>query len=73
MSPDLNPVEHPWPIVGNKLVGKGFSGKDALFAALQVAFASVSPAHVTKLYQSMPNRMAALLAIKGGHTRYYRP
>lgn len=70
MSPDLNPIEHVWPIVGNQLVGKSFASKDALFEGLKAAFASVTPAQVATLFASMPNRMSAVLASKGGHTRY---
>ncbi len=69
-SPDMNPIEHVWPIVGRKLVGKVFSDRDALWSALQTAFAEVTPEQIRKLYASMPNRIRALYMAKGGHTRY---
>ena len=70
MSPDLNPIEHLWPLVLRQLNGAVFSGKEQLWAALQEAFAAITPAQVAKLYQSMPKRMLAVRAAKGGATRY---
>lgn len=69
-SPDLNPIEHLWPLVLNKLRGSVFAGKDELWSALQGAFAEIQPAQIQALYHSMPNRMKAVIAAKGGHTRY---
>ena len=70
MSPDLNPIEHIWPLVLRNLKGAVFSGKEQLWSALQEAFAAVTPAEVKKLYDSMPDRLAAVKAQKGGPTRY---
>ena len=69
-SPDMNPIEHVWPIVGRKLVGQVFANRDALWSALVDAFGSVSPEKIRALYDSMPSRIESLLAAKGGHTRY---
>lgn len=69
-SPDMNPIEHLWPMVTHKLNGKVFNSKDALWDALKVAFATISPAQVLRLYDSMPNRLQCLKAARGGHTRY---
>lgn len=69
-SPDLNPIEHLWPMVLHKLRGHVFAGKDQLWSALQAAFAEISPEQVKALYDSMPNRMRAVIAARGGHTRY---
>ena len=66
MSPDLNPIEHLWPLVLRQLNGAVFSGKEQLWAALQEAFAAITPAQVAKLYQSLPKRMLAVRAAKGG-------
>jgi len=59
-----------WPIVGRKLVGEVFSGRDALWEGLVEAFGTITPDQVLRLYASMPSRLAALKADKGGHTRY---
>ena len=65
-SPDMNPIEHLWPMVTQKLSGKVFSGKEALWVALQSAFASITRSQVDRLYQSMPSRLAALKLARGG-------
>lgn len=69
-SPDMNPIEHLWPLVGQKLVGHVYHGKEDLWAALQLAFASISRGQIITLYNSMPDRISALMAARGGHTRY---
>ena len=69
-SPDMNPIEHLWPMVGHKLKGRIFNSKDQLWDALQSAFASISPAQVIRLYDSMPSRLSHLKLAKGGYTRY---
>ena len=70
MSPDMNPIEHLWPMVLKKLNGGIFSGREQLWASLLEAFAAISPDQVDRLYHSMPNRMAAVRAARGGATRY---
>ena len=70
MSPDMNPIEHVWPMVTRALEGSVFAGKDQLWSALQEAFANISPDQIRKLYESMPRRMAAVIAARGGPTRY---
>ena len=70
MSPDINPIEHLWPIVGHMMRGQVFSGKESLWTALEHAFAAIPAAKVKALYASMPDRMAAVIAARGGHTRY---
>ena len=70
MSPDLNPVEHIWPMVLRKLDLQAFSGPEDLWTALQAAFASITPASILRLYDSLPRRLVAVMDAKGGHTRY---
>ena len=69
-SPDMNPVEHVWPIVGRALSGKVFPDREALWVALQDAFRRITPAAILKLYASMPRRIQALRKARGRHTRY---
>ena len=69
-SPDFNPIEHIWPIVGRMLQGRVCKGREDLWAALKVAFAAVSPAQIIRLHDSMPRRMAAAMRAKGAATRY---
>ena len=70
MSPDLNPVEHVWPIVLRHLDGDVYNSKDELWEALVVAFGKVTPLEILALYNSMPNRIAAVIDASGGHTKY---
>ena len=69
-SPDLHPIEHLWPIVGRKLIGRVFHNRNELWEALVAAFGSVTPTQVQRLYTSLPNRMRAVLEARGRHTRY---
>ena len=69
-SPDMNPIEHVWPLVGHLLVGNVFHDREDLWEALQWAFSKITPAQIKKLYESMPRRIAALRKARGGHTRY---
>jgi hypothetical protein len=69
-SPDMNLMEHIWPMVSHKLVGQVFPDRDTLWSALQVAFAEITPTQIGRLYASMPNRLQALYQARGGHTRY---
>ena len=69
-SPDMNPVEHVWPIVGRMLSGKVFPDREALWAALTAAFNRVTPEDIVRLYDSMPRRLKALQMARGRHTRY---
>ena len=69
-SPDMNPVEHVWPVVGRMLSGNVFPDREALWVALQGAFARITPETIGKLYASMPRRVEALRKARGRHTRY---
>ena len=69
-SPDMNPMEHVWPMVGCMLSGKVFPDRDALWVALTAAFASIPKTAILKLYASMPRRIQALKKARGRHTRY---
>ena len=69
-SPDMNPIEHVWPIVARMLEGKIFANADALWQALSAAFGQIKRSQILKLYDSMPRRLEALRLAKGGSTRY---
>lgn len=69
-SPDLNPIEHLWPIVARKLAGHTYTGKEGLWNALKQAFAEVTVNEVQRLYGSMPTRVLAVIKAKGRHTRF---
>jgi hypothetical protein len=68
--PDMNPIEHVWPLVSRQLVGDVFASRDQLWDALVVAFGKISRLQILRLYDSMPRRLQALLDARGGPTRY---
>ena len=70
MSPDMNPIEHLWPWVLRHLDGAVFTGREQLWSALQEAFAAVPASYVHSLYASLPSRMQAVIAARGGPTSY---
>ena len=69
-SPDMNPIEHVWAMVSRELVGQVFANRDRLWDAVQAAFQKITPAQINNLCDSMPRRIASLLAAKGWYTRY---
>lgn len=69
-SPDLNPIEHLWWEVKNRLKNKNPRNKAELRTAIKEIWDSI-PASVTRnLVESMPRRLQAVLDAKGGHTKY---
>ena len=69
-SPDLNVIEHLWPLALQELGSTIFHNRDSLWKALQKAFAKIPPQVVQKLYASIPDRLTAVQLAKGGNTRY---
>jgi hypothetical protein len=69
-SPDMNIIEHVWPLVGRKLIGRTFSGRESLWEGLKQAFGEVTPREIENLYSSLPSRIRALYLAKGRSTRY---
>ncbi len=70
MSPDLNPVEHVWPLVTQKLEWRIFKGVEELWVALEAAFNSIDPQSILALYASMQRRLTAAIVSRGCHTKY---
>jgi transposase len=71
-SPDLNPIEHLWEYVKRKLADYDAAPTSmyALWERLEKEWSAI-PASVCKdLISSMPRRVKAVLAAKGGYTRY---
>ena len=71
-SPDANPIENLWSLVKRRLKSSRCSSKSALIAAfIQVWNHDEEIQQMCKkLIQSMPDRIEAILASKGGSTRY---
>ena len=71
-SPDLNPTEHVWDqmSVWIRDMDDPPSTVAELNNAVRQAWAAVRPGRVRTLVESTPRRIRALLAARGGHTRY---
>lgn len=69
-SPDLNPIEHAWDILGKKMEDKKPKSLKELEERLKEEWLKISPIEIQKLIRSMPKRVAAVIAAKGGHTKY---
>ncbi len=69
-SPDLNPIEHLWPLVSVQLRDHFFSSKEDLWSSLEVAFHAVDRQHTLNLYGSMQRRLVAVSRCSGAHTKY---
>lgn len=79
-SPNLNPIEHIWPILQNNLhkhyphlstmKGAPPKIKAALIPALKHCWELIEPLVFENLARTMPNRMRAVIEAKGWYTKY---
>ena len=69
-SPDLNPIENIWGIIGNKLRGHELKNKDELWKNVQNLWTQCYEQHSQKLADSLPTRVRVLIKVKGGHLKY---
>lgn len=71
-SPDLNPIEHVWDMLGRRLAALQHppSSVPELKTALRAAWNSLSTQLINTLIESMGNRCAACVATRGNHTPY---
>src|SRR5690606_9173908 len=79
-SPDLNPIEHIWPILKNNLhkhyphlasmKGAPPKIKVALIPALKHCWDLIEPSVFENLARTMPNRVKAVIEAKGWYTKY---
>ena len=71
-SPDMNIIEHMWHYLEHRVRTRTKlpSNVTELWDALVEEWAGIEDSYVTSLYDSMPERVQALLAAKGGHTKY---
>lgn len=71
-SPDLNPIEHLWTHLKNKL-GEYDTPPDSmntLWERIQKEWDDIEPEVCQNLIESMPRRVQAVLQAKGAYTRY---
>ena len=71
-SPDLNPIEHIWDYLKRKLnaYGNPAEGIHELWERVQTEWENIPTDFCYKLIKSMPSRIASVLKVKGGYTKY---
>jgi hypothetical protein len=71
-SPDLNPIEHLWAVVKRRLneYETPPNGMEELWARIKSVWYDIDAEQCTRLIESMPRRIEAVLAAKGMWTDY---
>lgn len=78
-SPDLNPIEHIWRFLKDKLVSlfpelrdldNNEASRAQLRAALQVAWREIPQDLIRRLIDSIPRRLQAVIRARGYYTKY---
>ncbi|GFT90109.1 transposable element Tc1 transposase [Trichonephila clavipes] len=71
-SPDMSPIEHVKDIVGRHFAHdlRPVASTDELWLRIQTIWNTLPQADIQNLFNSMPRRVAALIAARGGHTKY---
>ena len=69
-SPDLNIIEHVWGRMKEEAWKAKPKNLDELWETCKTAFFAIPDAFINKLYESLSNRMDAVLQAHGSHTRY---
>lgn len=72
VSPDLNPIEHVWDMLGRTVsnMHPPPQNNDELFDALSNAWNNIPQQQLATLVHSMRRRCQAVVNAAGGHTRY---
>ncbi len=71
MSPDLNPIEHLWGILKQKVEEHKVSNNHQLCDVVMEELKRTPVATCEALVNSMPKRAKAVLENNGGHTKYW--
>lgn len=66
-SPDINIAENCWELSEDALMGRKFSSFQAYQSAVREAWRNIPIDTIRKLFKSMPQRVAKLIAAKGAH------
>jgi transposase len=69
-SPDLNPIEHVWDILGRRMQHRSPGNLNQLFEALQEEWDAIPQDDLDRLISSMPRRVGEVISKRGSHTQY---
>lgn len=69
-SPDLNPIEHIWAIIKRKIGTSHSKNKRECFQKIEKAWKEIGNEEIGNLVNSMKSRCLAVIASKGGCTKY---
>ncbi|GFY31128.1 transposable element Tcb1 transposase [Trichonephila clavipes] len=71
-SPDLSPIENMWFMVAHRLtqITPPAATPDQLWQRVEAAWSAVPQEHIQSLFESMPRRVAAVIANNGGYSGY---
>lgn len=78
-SPDLNPIEHVWNLLKRRLfqlfphlfdLNRNLADGEEFKECLQKAWDSITQEEIRDLIDSIPRRLAAVIAAKGWYTKY---
>lgn len=69
-SPDLNPIENLWSILDRRLQARSPQNEAELFAIIESGWNALEMDLLERLADSMPNRLAAVIASNGYCTKY---
>ena len=69
-SPDLNPIENLWDQIATKVAEGNPSNNTELLTAVKAAWNALPDERLKTLFDSMRRRCEAVIAAKGGATRY---
>ncbi|KAB5593496.1 hypothetical protein CTheo_3044 [Ceratobasidium theobromae] len=71
-SPDLNIIEHVWAHLKTRVYSHNPppQNREELWSVIQQEWKEINPDYIASLYKSMPRRVEAVYAAKGGNTWY---
>lgn len=69
-SPDLSIIKHVWEYLDRKRHQRQPTNAKQLFEVLKDEWAKIPQEFIKKLFNSVPNRIASVIAANGGHTSY---
>ena len=69
MSPDLNPIEHSWDMLGRRILAPGQNLRQ-LEAALHREWQQLSQNDIRRLTGGMRRMVEAVIQARGSYTRY---